>query len=85
MSFRTLIKMFFLFESVVEIVFQSVFRLKMYLNNIFFIFKFFFNISTSKRSKNIKKINLKLKKIEKHGWTAMLNEAYNLSIIKILF
>jgi len=56
MSFRTLIKMFFLFESVVEIVFQSVFRLKMYLNNIFLFLNFFFNISTSKRSKNIKKL-----------------------------
>jgi hypothetical protein len=49
----------------VEVAFQSVFRLKMYQSNVFFYFlKFIFDISISKRSKNTKKIILK-KKISK--------------------
>jgi hypothetical protein len=47
------------FGIVVVIVFQSVFCLEMY-QNIFFNF---FDISASKRSKNIKKIHLQQKKI----------------------
>jgi hypothetical protein len=46
------------FGIVVVVVFQSVFCLEMY-QNIFFNF---FDISASKRSKNIKKIHLKQKK-----------------------
>jgi hypothetical protein len=44
------------YEIVVEIVFQSVFRLEKNQNNVFFIFfKFIFDINKSKRSKNKKK------------------------------
>jgi len=50
----------------------------MHHNNFLYIFlKFIFDINTSKRYKNTKKINLKLKKIQKHGWTAMPNGALN--------
>ena len=41
----------------IVIVVQSVFRLEIHENNVFFIFlKNIFNISTSKQFKNIKKI-----------------------------
>ena len=44
------------FENVLAVVFQSVFRSEMYQNNVFFHFlKLIFDISTSKRSKNTKK------------------------------
>jgi hypothetical protein len=47
------------------VAFQSVFRLEMHQNNIFFIFfKFIFDINTSKQSKNTKKNNFKQKKIK---------------------
>jgi hypothetical protein len=43
---------------VVAVAIQSVFRLKMHQNDIFFYFlKVIFEISTSKRFENIKKIN----------------------------
>jgi hypothetical protein len=46
-----------LFGSVVAVIFQSVFHLEMYQNNIFFYFlKMIFKISISKWFKNIKKI-----------------------------
>jgi hypothetical protein len=44
-----------LFEIVVVAAVQSVFRLEMHQNDFFYFLKFFFEISTSKRSKNIKK------------------------------
>jgi hypothetical protein len=45
-----------LFHSVVAVVVQSVFRLEMHQNNIFFYFKkIIFEINTSKLSENIKK------------------------------
>jgi hypothetical protein len=45
------------------VAFQSVFRLEMHQNNIFFIFlKFIFDINTSKQSKNTKKNNFKQNK-----------------------
>jgi hypothetical protein len=46
-----------MFESVVTVVFQSVFSSKMHQNNIFFIFlKIIFYINTSKLYEKIKKI-----------------------------
>jgi hypothetical protein len=46
------------FGSVVVIAFQNAFRLEMHQNDFFFIFKKnIFEISTSKRSENIKKFN----------------------------
>jgi hypothetical protein len=45
------------FESVVGVACQSVFHLEIHQNNIF-LKKIIFDINTSKRSKNIKKINL---------------------------
>jgi hypothetical protein len=45
------------FGSIVEVVFQSAFRLEMHQNNVFLKKrKIIFDINTSKRSKNIKKI-----------------------------
>jgi hypothetical protein len=53
------------FRSIVEVAFQNVFPLEMHQNNIFyFFFKFIYDTSTSKRSKNTKKTNLKLNKIQ---------------------
>jgi hypothetical protein len=49
-----------LFGIVVAVVIQSVFRLEMLQNDVFF-FNFIFEISTSKQSENIKK-NLEKKK-----------------------
>jgi hypothetical protein len=50
---------------VVAVAVQSVFRLKIHQINIFFYFlKINFDISTSKRSENIKKIISSQKKIE---------------------
>jgi hypothetical protein len=52
---------------VVEVVFQSAFRLEMHQNNIFYFLKFIFDISTNK-TKTIQKHknnNLKLKTISK--------------------
>jgi hypothetical protein len=43
-----------LFEIVVVVIVQSVFRLEMHQNNIFYFLKIIFNISTSKQYKNIK-------------------------------
>jgi hypothetical protein len=53
------------FGIVIAVAFQSTFHLEMYRNNVFlFFFKFIFDISISKQSKNTKKINLKqIKKI----------------------
>jgi hypothetical protein len=45
---------------------QSVFRLEMYQNKIFSFKKIIFDISTSKRFKNIKKIYIKKFKILKN-------------------
>jgi hypothetical protein len=50
-----------LFGIVVAVVIQSVFRLEMLQNDVFFFFNFIFEISTSKQSENIKK-NLEKKK-----------------------
>jgi hypothetical protein len=47
-----------LFEIVVAVTVQSAFHLKMYQNNFFYFKKIIFDISTSKRSKNIKKFIL---------------------------
>jgi hypothetical protein len=44
-----------LFGNAVAVIFQSAFHSGMYQNNIFFL-KIIFDISTSKRSKNTKKI-----------------------------
>jgi len=45
-----------MFDSVVDVVFQSIFGLKMYQNNIFFYFlNFIFNISTPKKINSKKK------------------------------
>jgi len=47
-----------MFVIVVAVAVQSVFRLEMHQNDIFFYFlKIIFEINTSKRSKNIKKID----------------------------
>ena len=52
-----------MFGSVIATVFQSAFRSEIHQNNIFFIFlKIIFDISTSKRFKNLKKYNFKQKK-----------------------
>jgi hypothetical protein len=40
---------------------QSIFRLEMYQNNIFYFLKIIFDISISKKSKNIKKLILSKK------------------------
>jgi hypothetical protein len=54
-----------LFISVVVIVFQSIFHLENYQNNIFFYFlEIIFDISASKKFKNTKK-NINLKQIKK--------------------
>jgi hypothetical protein len=46
-----------MFESIVTVIFQSVFFLEMHQNNIFFYFlKITFDINASKLSKNTKKI-----------------------------
>jgi len=52
------------FGSVIAVVFQNAFRSEMHQNNLFFLFfkKFIFDISTSKRFKNKKKIILSKKK-----------------------
>ena len=51
------------FESVIVIVFKSVFHLEKYVNNFFYFLKIIFEISTSKWFENIKKhINLKQNK-----------------------
>jgi hypothetical protein len=47
-----------MFVIVVAVAVQSVFRLEIHQNNIFFYFlKIIFEINTSKRSENIKKID----------------------------
>jgi hypothetical protein len=46
---------------VVAVVIQSVFRLKIYQNKKIYFLKIIFNISTSKRKENIKKIYFKQK------------------------
>jgi hypothetical protein len=46
----------------VVVAFQSAFYLEMHQNNIFYFFKFIFDINTLKQSKNNKKINFKQKK-----------------------
>jgi len=47
-----------MFVIVVAVAVQSVFRLEMHQNDIFFYFlKIIFEINTSKRSENIKKID----------------------------
>jgi len=52
-----------LFESVVAVVFQSVFHSEMHQNEVFFYFlKIIFEISISKRSKTYKKIDFLAKK-----------------------
>ena len=39
----------YLFKSIVKIIFQSVFRLKIHINNIFLFFKIYFLTSTHKK------------------------------------
>jgi hypothetical protein len=46
-----------LFGIVVAVAVQSVFRLEMHQNNVFFLKKIIFEINISKRSKNIKNNN----------------------------
>jgi len=48
---------------VVEVVFQSAFRFEMNQNNVFS-----FLTAHQNNPKSPKKINLKQKKIQKHGW-----------------
>ena len=50
-----------MFGIVVAVVIQSVFRLKIYQNKKIYFLKIIFNISTSKRKENIKKIYFKQK------------------------
>ena len=50
-----------LFEIVVAAAVQSAFRLKMHQNDVFYFKKIIFEISTSKRSENIKKLLKKIK------------------------
>jgi hypothetical protein len=44
------------FKSVITIILKNIFRLEIHLNNIFYFLKIIFHVSTSKLSKNIKKI-----------------------------
>jgi len=50
------------FESVITVVFQSIFYLKIYQNNFFYFLKIIFNIYTPKYFENIKNINFKQRK-----------------------
>jgi hypothetical protein len=52
-----------MFEIIVVIAVQSIFRLEMYQDDIFLFFKIIFNISVLKRFKNTKKILILNKKI----------------------
>jgi hypothetical protein len=42
------------FKNIITVVFESVFYPEIYQNNTFYFLKIIFNISTSKKSKNIK-------------------------------
>jgi len=55
------------FEIVVAVAIQIVFRLEMHQNKFFYFLKIIFDISTSKRSEKIKKIILSEKKIKFWG------------------
>jgi hypothetical protein len=52
------------FEIVVAVAIQIVFRLEMHQNNFFYFLKIIFDISTSKPSEKIKKNYFKQKKIK---------------------
>ena len=55
-----------LFRSIIEVVFQNIFRLVIHQNNFYFIFKNLFLTSVHQNNpKTLKKINLKLKQIKK--------------------
>jgi hypothetical protein len=51
------------FEIVVAVAIQIVFRLEMHQNKFFYFLKIIFDISTSKRSENIKKTHFMKKKL----------------------
>jgi hypothetical protein len=73
-----------MFEIIVVIAVQSIFRLEMYQDDVFLFFKIIFNISALKRFKNTKKIlilnkkNLKFLKtrVEQRFQTAQSSLAY---------
>jgi len=59
------------FDSVVAVAFQIVFRVEIHANNIFYFLKIIFDISTSKRSKKYKPHSILKKKKSKFDETQL--------------